>query len=79
MAYRPAEALGLPEGDCAELERLTRASSVRAGLVLWARIILLAPNGCRTLRTPPGCHARFVGGSPDSGQVGRFGAGPLAG
>jgi transposase len=45
MANRPAPALVLREGERAELERLTRASSVRAGLAQRARIVLLAADG----------------------------------
>ncbi len=45
MANRPAPALGLREGDRAELLRLSRASSVRAGLAQRARIVLLAADG----------------------------------
>src|SRR4051794_41372736 len=45
MANRPASALALREGDRVELERLTRASSVRAGLAQRARIVLLAADG----------------------------------
>jgi transposase len=45
MANRPAPALALREGDRAELERLTRSSSVRAGLAQRARIVLLAADG----------------------------------
>ena len=45
IANRPAAALGLGEGDRAELERLTRAPSVRAGLVQRAGSILLAADG----------------------------------
>ncbi len=45
MANRAAPALMLREGDRAELERLTRASSVRAGLAQRARIVLLAAQG----------------------------------
>ncbi len=45
MANRPAPALGLREGDRAELSRLTRSSSVRAGLAQRARIVLLAADG----------------------------------
>jgi transposase len=45
MANRPAPALVLREGDRAELERLTRSSSVRAGLAQRARIVLLAAGG----------------------------------
>jgi len=42
---RPAAALGLRAGDREELERLTRSSSVRAGLAQRARIVLLAADG----------------------------------
>ncbi len=45
MANRPAVALMLRAGDRGELERLTRASSVRAGLAQRARIVLLAAEG----------------------------------
>jgi len=45
MANRPAPALGLREGDREELVRLTRSSSVRAGLAGRARIVLLAAEG----------------------------------
>jgi transposase/DNA-binding CsgD family transcriptional regulator len=45
MANRPAAALPLREGDRAELERLTRSSSVRAGVAQRARIVLLAARG----------------------------------
>jgi transposase len=45
VANRPAPALALREGDRVELERLTRASSVRAGLAQRARIVLLAADG----------------------------------
>jgi transposase len=45
MANRPAPALVLREGDRSELERLTRSSSVRAGLAQRARIVLLAADG----------------------------------
>ena len=45
MPNRPAAALGLREGDREELERLTRSSSVRAGLAQRARIVLLAADG----------------------------------
>ncbi|WP_088287946.1 IS630 family transposase [Kineosporia sp. A_224] len=45
MANRPAPALVLWEGDQVELERLTRASGVRAGLAQRARIVLLAAAG----------------------------------
>ena len=42
MANRPAPALTLREGDLNVLIRLTRSSSVRAGLAQRARIVLLA-------------------------------------
>lgn len=45
MANRPAPALALRDGDRDELERLTRSSSVRAGLAQRARIVLLAADG----------------------------------
>jgi len=45
MVNRPAPALLLREGDRQELERLVRASSVRAGLAQRARIVLLAAEG----------------------------------
>jgi transposase len=45
MANRPAPALALREGDREELSRLTRSSSVRAGLAQRARIVLLAADG----------------------------------
>src|SRR5215207_6371397 len=45
MANRPAPALGLREGDRAELLSLTRSSSLRAGLAQRARIVLLAADG----------------------------------
>ncbi len=45
MANRPAPALGLREGDRDELVRLTRSSSVRAGVAQRARIVLLAAEG----------------------------------
>ena len=45
MANRPAPSLGLREGDREELGRLTRSSSVRAGLAQRARIVLLAADG----------------------------------
>lgn len=45
MANRPAPALMLRDGDREELERLTRASSVRAGLAQRARIVVLAADG----------------------------------
>ena len=45
MANRPAPSLALREGDREELSRLTRSSSVRAGLAQRARIVLLAAEG----------------------------------
>ena len=45
MANRPAPSLILREGDREELVRLTRSSSVRAGLAQRARIVLLAAEG----------------------------------
>jgi transposase len=45
MANRPAPALVLRKGDRVELERLTRSTSVRAGLAQRARIVLLAADG----------------------------------
>jgi transposase len=42
--------LGLRVGDREELERLTRSSSVRAGLALRARIVLLAAEGLSNTR-----------------------------
>jgi hypothetical protein len=48
MANRPAEALVLRDGDRERLASLTRSSSVRAGLALRARIVLLAADGLST-------------------------------
>jgi transposase len=45
MPNRPAPPLGLRDGDRVVLERLTRSSSVRAGLAQRARIVLLAADG----------------------------------
>ena len=45
MANRPAAALALRDGDREELSRLTRSSTVRAGLAQRARIVLLAADG----------------------------------
>ncbi len=45
MANRPAPALVLRVGDREELTRITRSSSVRAGLALRARIVLAAAEG----------------------------------
>ena len=50
MPNRPAAALGLRAGDREELERLTRSSSVRAGLAQRARIVLLAADGLANAR-----------------------------
>src|SRR5215213_7821268 len=45
MANRPAAALAVSDADREELARLTRFSSVRAGVVQRARIVLLASQG----------------------------------
>ncbi len=45
MPNRSAAALVLGDGDREELTRLTRSSSVRAGLAQRARIVLLAADG----------------------------------
>lgn len=45
MANRPAPALMLHEGDREELSRWTRSTSMRAGMVMRARIVLAAANG----------------------------------
>jgi transposase len=45
MANRPAPALGLRAGDRERLTRLTRSSTVKAGLALRARIVLAAADG----------------------------------
>src|ERR671931_2043208 len=45
MANRPAPALALRAGDRERLLRLSRSSSVRAGLAQRARIVLLAADG----------------------------------
>ena len=45
MANRPAPALVLREGDREELARITRSTSVRAGLAQRARIVLAAADG----------------------------------
>ena len=45
MANRPARALVLREGDREELSRITRSTSVRAGLAQRARIVLAAADG----------------------------------
>ena len=44
MAGRTAEALALRDGDRDELERLTRSSTVPAGLAARARVVLLAAD-----------------------------------
>src|SRR3954453_12214196 len=59
MANRPAPALALRESDRSELERLTRASSVRAGLAQRARIVLLAAAGGGNTESAAGGGARF--------------------
>ena len=56
MAGTVAEPLVLREADRDELVRLTRSSSVRAGLAARARIVLLAADG-----TPNGEIAQLVG------------------
>ena len=56
MAGTVAEPLVLRNGDRDELVRLTRSSSVRAGLAARARIVLLAADG-----TPNGEIASLVG------------------
>lgn len=50
MPNRPAAALALRDGDREELTRLTRSSSVRAGLAQRARIVLLAADGVARVR-----------------------------
>jgi transposase len=45
MPNHPAAPLALRDGDRAELARLTRSSTVRAGLAQRARIVLLAADG----------------------------------
>ncbi len=45
MSNRPAPALVLRDGDRGELVRLTRSTSVRAGLAQRARIVLLGADG----------------------------------
>jgi transposase len=47
MAFPPAPALPLRAGDHAELVRLTRSNSARAGLAQRARIVLLASEGVK--------------------------------
>jgi hypothetical protein len=51
---RPAAALPLRAGDREELLRLTRSSSVRAGVAQRVRIVLLAADGWRIRRSPTG-------------------------
>ena len=50
MANSPAPALRLFEGDQRELQRWTRATTVRAGLAKRARIVLLASEGVANTR-----------------------------
>ena len=50
MANRPAPALVLRDGDRDELERWLRTSTLRAGLVTRARIVLLAADGVANAR-----------------------------
>lgn len=50
MANRPAPALALREGDLEQLRRLTRSSTVKAGLAQRARIVLLAADGVPNTR-----------------------------
>ena len=49
MANKTAEPLLLREGDQAELERLTRSSTVPAAMAQRARIVLLAAEVWRTI------------------------------
>lgn len=58
MANRPAPALVLREGDLEQLRRLTRSSTVKAGLAQRARIVLLAAEGVSSTQI-----AQTVGGS----------------
>ena len=59
MANRPAPALGLRDGDRERLTRLTRSSTVRAGLAQRARIVLLAADGvANDARSPSGSGCR---------------------
>ena len=75
MPNRPATALALRVGDREELERLTRSSSVRAGLAQRARIVLLAAEGFSNTRM-----AELVGMSrPVIGWRGRYAVRGLAG
>lgn len=50
MANSPAPALRLLDGDESELQRWTRATTVRAGLAKRARIVLLASQGVANTR-----------------------------
>jgi len=50
MANRPAPGLVIDDADRVELERLTRSSSVSAGLAQRARIVLLAGQGVANAR-----------------------------
>jgi transposase len=73
---RAAAALGLRAGDREELERLTRSSSVRAGLAQRARIVLLAAEGISNTRV-----AELVGVSRPTviGWRARYASSGLAG
>ena len=76
MPNRAAAALGLRAGDREELERLTRSSSVRAGLAQRARIVLLAAEGISNTRV-----AELVGVSRPTviGWRARYASSGLAG
>jgi len=50
MANRPAPGLVIDDADRAELVRLTRSSTVAAGLATRARIVLLAGEGVANVR-----------------------------
>ena len=50
MANRAAPALVLRDGDREELARITRSTSVRAGLAQRARIVLAAADGAQRAR-----------------------------
>ena len=71
MANRPAPALGLREGDREELARLTRSSSVRAGLAQRARIVLLAADGVSNTAIAAGCGGFAADGDRVAGPVRR--------
>jgi transposase len=60
MANRPAPALGLRAGDRERLTRLTRSSTVKAGLALRARIVLAAADGEANERIAEGVGASKV-------------------